>query len=382
VPAEGIHRPAWAEISRSALAHNVTTVRAVVGEALICAVVKANGYGHGALLVAPALLEAGADLLAVAIVDEGIELRSFGITAPILLLAEIPADTLGVALEHDLTVTVGSLGGARAVADVARALGGRYRVHLKIDTGMYRQGVDPADALEAARLLDTPHLTLEGLYTHFPVADGASDDDRSYTQRQMATFGDVVTGLAGAGITPPLVHLANSAGALGHPDSSAGLVRPGLALYGYTPAGWLSDALDARGLSLRPALSLRAHVVAARDVAAGERPSYGRRRPLAVDSRIVTVPFGYADGYPRRLFDAGASVLIGGQRFALAGSVTMDQLLVNVGDADVNVGDDVVLLGRDGDVSVSAEDWASWASTITWEILCGISARVPRVLVD
>ena len=382
MPAEGIHRPAWAEISRSALAHNIATVRSVVGEARICAVVKANGYGHGAQLVAPAMLEAGADLLAVAIVDEGIELRALGITAPILLLAEIPANTLRVALEHDLTLTVGSLEGARAVTTVAQELGGRYRVHLKVDTGMYRQGVAPADVLEAVALLDAPHLTLEGIYTHFAVADGDEEEDRAFTRSQTAIFDAVVASLEDRGISIPLVHLANSAGALGHPHATAALVRPGLALYGYTPSGWLRDALEARGLSLRPALSLRAHVVAARDVEAGERPSYGRRRPLAADSRVVTVPFGYADGYPRRLFDAGAHLLIGGRRVTLAGSVTMDQLLVNVGDADVRVGDDVVLLGRDGSETVSAEDWAHWASTITWEILCGISARVPRVLVD
>lgn len=382
MPAEGLHRPAWAEISRSALAHNIATIRSVVGEARICAVVKANGYGHGAQLVAPALLEAGADLLAVAIVDEGIELRDLGITAPILLLAEIPANTLRVAMEHDLTLTVGSLAGARAVAEVARELGGTYRVHLKVDTGMYRQGVDPADALEAAQILATPHLSLEGIYTHFPVADGVGEHDREFTMNQIVTFTQLVAALAAKGFRPPLVHLANSAGALGHLDSVAGLVRPGLALYGYAPAGWLGDALASRGLSLRPAMTLRAHVVAARDVVAGERPSYGRRQPLTADSRIVTVPFGYADGYPRRLFDAGAYVLIDGQRFPLAGSVTMDQLLVNVGTADVNVGDDVVLLGRDGIFSVTAEDWAVWASTITWEILCGISARVPRILVD
>jgi alanine racemase len=285
-------------------------------------------------------------------------------------------------MEHDLTLTVGSLAGARAVAEVARDLGGTYRVHLKVDTGMYRQGVDPADALEAAQILATPHLSLEGIYTHFPVADGVGDHDRVFTINQIVTFTQLVAALAAEGFRPPLVHLANSAGALGHLDSVAGLVRPGLALYGYAPAGWLGDALASRGLSLRPAMTLRAHVVAARDVVAGERPSYGRRQPLTADSRIVTVPFGYADGYPRRLFDAGAYVLIDGQRFPLAGSVTMDQLLVNVGTADVNVGDDVVLLGRDGIFSVTAEDWAVWASTITWEILCGISARVPRILVD
>jgi alanine racemase len=383
VPALGVHRPAWAEISASALAHNIGCLRAVVGDVKICAVVKANGYGHGATLVAPALLAGGADLLAVAIIDEGIELRNLGITAPILLLSEIPADTLAIALEHHLTLTVGSLEGAAAVADVAATLGGTHRVHLKIDTGMYRQGVSPADALEAARILRaSPHVVLEGVFTHFPVADGEGEEDRVFTESQMSLFAAVRAELTAAGHDIPLVHLANSAGALGHAASHELLVRPGLALYGYLPAGWLGAALAERGLTLRPALSLRAQVVATRRVPAGARPSYGRRRPLERDTTIVTVPFGYADGYPRRLFEAGAEVLINGRRYPLAGNVTMDQLLINCGDDDVACGDDVVLLGRDGDESISADDWARWAATISWEILCGIGARVPRVLVD
>ena len=382
MPVAGIHRPAWAEISRSAIAHNVTVLRSIVGDAALCAVVKANGYGHGATLVAPALVAAGADILAVAIIDEGIELREAGIVAPILLLSEIPADTIALALRHDLTLTVGSLDGARAVVEIARAEGRRATVHLKVDTGMYRQGVRPEDADAAVALLRDEAVTLEGLFTHFPVADGESEEEQSFTAEQVRIFDEVVHRLTAQGVAPRYVHLANSAALLGHPQSHGNLVRPGLALYGYAPAGWLREELERRGLSLRPALALRAQVVAVRRVAAGERPSYGRRRPLSTDATIITVPFGYADGYPRRLFEAGADVLVHGKRAPLAGTVTMDQLLVNVGDEPVALGDDVVLLGTSGDQQITADDWAAWGSTIAWEILCGIGARVPRVVVD
>ena len=383
MPVEGVHRPAWAEISSSALAHNIAVVRELLGPTQVCAVVKANGYGHGAVLAARAMIDGGADCLAVAIIDEGIELRAAGITAPILLLSEIPAETIGAALEAELTLTIGSLDGARAAASVASDLGGVHRVHLKIDTGMLRQGVAPREALRAARILhDCAALELEGVFTHFSVADGESVEDREFTGRQMDVFNRVRLELRKNGIEPASVHLANSAGVLGHASSYATLARPGLALYGYLPSPWLGDALASRGVTLRPALSLRAQVVATRRGEVGDRPSYGRRRELEVPSNIVTVPFGYADGYPRRLFDAGAHVLINGRRYPLAGMVTMDQLLVNCGDDPVSVGDDVVLLGTSGAESVSAEDWAAWAQTVTWEILCGIGARVPRVLVE
>ena len=383
MPAEGMHRRAWAEISSSALAHNIAVVRELLGPTQVCAVVKANGYGHGAVLAARAMVAGGADCLAVAIIDEGIELRDAGITVPILLLSEIPSATIPAALEADLTLTIGSLDGARAAADAASQLKGVYRVHLKIDTGMLRQGVSPREALRAARILnDCASLELEGVFTHFSVADGSSAEDRAFTARQVDIFNRVRGELRQHGIDPPSVHLANSAGVLGHPTSHATLARPGLVLYGYLPSPWLAEALTDRGVALRPALSLRAQVVATRRGEVGERPSYGRRRELTAPSTIATVPFGYADGYPRRLFDAGAHVLINGRRSPLAGVVTMDQLLINCADDDVKVGDDVVLLGSSGDESISAEDWAAWGQTVTWEILCGIGARVPRVLVE
>jgi alanine racemase len=383
MPVEGVRRPAWAEISASAIAHNVRALKAVMGDTLLCAVVKANAYGHGAQLAAKAALDGGADALAVAIVDEGIELRGSGISAPILLLAEIPPETIPDALSHSLTLTIGSLEGAKAAVASAERLGGLHRVHVKVDTGMHRMGVDPSVLDEVIDVLaSSPVIDLEGIYTHFSVADGSSADDRSFTRAQIDRFDEVVVALAARGVTPRIVHTANSAGALGYPESRRTMVRIGLALYGYLPEAWLCSALEAKGLKLETALTLRAQVVAVRRVEAGERPSYGRRRALERPATIATVPFGYADGYPRRLFDAGAEVLINATRYPLAGNVTMDQLLVDCGDDDVKPGDDVVLLGRQGDEEITAEEWARMADTITWEILCGIGARVPRVLVD
>ncbi len=358
-------------------------MKALLGDTLLCAVVKANAYGHGAQLTTKAVLAGGADSLAVAIVDEGVELRGIGVSAPILLLAEIPPGTIFDALTNSLTLTVGSLDGARAVVQSAEELGGVHRVHLKIDTGMHRMGVDPSEVDEVIDvLLASNAIDLEGIYTHFSVADGSSPEDRAFTRHQIELFDEVLDHLKARGVTPRVVHLANSAGALGYPEARRTMARVGLALYGYLPEGWLSGELEEKGLKLETALSLHAKVVAVRRVQAGERPSYGRRRALEHSATIATVPFGYADGYPRRLFDAGAEVLINGKRYPLAGNVTMDQLLVDCGDDEVKLGDVVVLLGRQGDEEITAEEWARRGDTITWEILCGIGARVPRVLVD
>ncbi len=380
---EGVRRPAWAEISARAIEHNVRAIKHVVGDIALCAVVKANAYGHGAPLVARAAVDAGADYLAVAMVDEGIELREHGIIAPILVLAEMPADSLGDALAHDLAITVGSLAGARDAVALAEQLRGRHRVHVKVDTGMHRMGVVPEDIDDVVDLLaGSSSIDVEGLYTHFSVAGGTGDADRDFTHAQIECFNGVVTRLRERDRLPRVLHAANTAGTLGHPDARYTMVRAGIALYGYLPSGWLAATLDERGEQLEAALTLRARVVAVRRVVAGSRPSYGRRRLAERDTTIATVPFGYADGYPRRLFDGGAEVLINGRRYPLAGDVTMDQLVVDVGDDEVELGDEVVLLGQQGDQSISAEDLANWAGTVSWEILACLGARVPRVLVD
>jgi len=377
---EGTRRPSWAEIDLMALRHNVTTLRHFVAPAQLCGVVKANGYGHGALFAARALLDAGVAGLAVAIVDEGVELRDGGITEPILLLAEAPAESLADALEAKLTLTVGSLDGAHAAVTAAQEAGGLTPVHVKVDTGMHRMGVVLDDLGAVLDVLHaSPNIVIEGMYSHFAVADSDLVEDREYCEVQMARFEKALAIAADKGINPPLTHLANSAAAIALPAARRSMVRVGLAAYGYLPHPSMDSLLAEQGFRLRPALSLHARVTAIRQLDAGDRPSYGRRRALPQAATVATVPFGYADGYPRRFFDAGAEVLINGIRHPLAGSVTMDQLVVDCVGGEVRVGDDVVLLGTQGDQTISADEWAAWGGTITWEILCGIGARVPRI---
>lgn len=377
-----MRRPAWAEISTSALAHNVRSMKAVIGSASLCAVVKADGYGHGAVLVAKAVLDAGADSLGVAIVDEGLELREAGVSVPILVQAEADSTAVPDALVNSLTMTVGSMAGAQDVIRAAEKLGGVHRVHVKVDTGMHRMGVDPSQVDEVVDVLRaSTNIDLEGLFTHFSVADGSSPEDRAFTRGQIELFNHVAGALAQRGDAPRVLHLANSAGAMAYPQSRQSMVRCGLALYGLYTQPWLSSALEEKGVDLEPVMTIRAKVSATRRVSAGERPSYGRLRPLERESTVVTVPFGYADGYPRRLFSAGAEVLINNKRYPLAGMVTMDQLVIDCGDDAVHVGDDVVLLGCQGDEEVSADELADLASTISHEIICGVGARVPRVAV-
>jgi alanine racemase len=379
VPAEGWRRPAWAEIDLAALARNTSTLAAIVAPAALCAVVKADAYGHGATTVASTLLDSGATSLGVALVDEGIELRDDGIDAPILLLSEVPSTAVGDAIDARLTLAVGSLNGARALCDV---VGSRRPepVHVKVDTGMHRQGVDPSALEELLVVLGSQGVDVGGLWTHLPVADGGSDESREFTRTQLDTFLGAVDKVRPRLGPDVVLHVANTAGALGFPESRLDAVRIGLGLYGYVPHPSMADVLDAAGLPpLEPVLSLKARVVAIRDLQTGARPSYGRRRALDVDARIATVPLGYADGVPRALFDGGQEVLIRGRRRALAGVVTMDQLVVDCDDDDVEVDDEVVLLGRQGDEVITADEWARSLATISWEVLCGIKQRVPKL---
>jgi alanine racemase len=258
-------------------------------------------------------------------------------------------------------------------------------VHVKVDTGMHRVGAAPEDLRAiAAAVLAEPSLQLEGIWTHLPVADGDAED-RAYTEGQLALFDHLVAELAAAGVTAPLLHAANTAGAIAFPLARHDMVRCGLGLYGYLPGRSVQEAFDAQagGERLRPAMALKARVVAVRMLEAGERPSYGRLRPLPARSLVATVPIGYADGVPRSLFDGGYEVLINGVRRPLAGAVTMDQLVVDCGnDESVRPGDEVVLLGRQGSEEITADDWATMAGTISYEVVCGVGPRMPRIVVN
>lgn len=368
-------RPVWAEVDLGAISANVATLRAVAAPAAMCAVVKADGYGHGAVPAARAALAGGADVLAVALVAEGVELREAGIDTVVMVLSQASADEIDTLVAADLDATVYTASGVRGLADAARRAGRTaerpVRAHLKVDTGMHRVGVQPDDAVELARsIADEPALDLRSVFTHCAVAD---EPGNPFTGEQLARFDAVLADLAAAGIEVPCTHAANTAATIDHPEARRGLVRCGIGIYGLDPAPALAGRVP-----LRPALSLHARVSHVKRVAAGEGISYGLRYRPTQETTIATVPLGYADGLPRRLGALGGTVLIGGTPRPIAGSVTMDQILVDCGDDPVEVGDEVVLLGRQGAAAIGAEDWAELLGTIAYEIVCGISPRVPR----
>jgi alanine racemase len=382
-------RPAWADIDLDAVRHNAGVLCRLAAPAQVCAVVKADGYGHGALAVARAALEGGASWLAVALVEEGVALRRAGIDAPILLLSEPPVESMDEALAQGIIPTVYTRAGLEALVRVATAAGrSAVDVHLKVDTGMHRVGADRSNALALAGVIAAdPALRLGAVWTHLAVADGADDGDRDFTRLQLDRFDEVLAALTGAGHRPPMSHVANSAGTISALRARRDLVRCGIALYGMAPTPTLAEELAALtgGQQLHPVLSLRTRVTFVQDLDAGERPSYGRRRPLPVRSTVATAPIGYADGVPRRLFDQGGEVLIRGIRRPLAGVVTMDQIVIDcgaVGSEPVEVGDEVVLIGRQGNEEITATEWAGLLGTINYEVLCDIGPRVPRVVVD
>lgn len=365
-------RPVWAEVDLDAIRHNVRAVREAVAPADVLAVVKADAYGHGALPVARAAIEAGAAMLGVALVEEGVALRHGGVRAPILVLSEPVASAAAAVVEHRLVPVVYTAPGITALADAVAAAGGApLPVHLKVDTGMHRVGCRPDAAVELARLIATrPELVLDGVLTHLAVADEVG---HPYNERQLDTFDTVLDALAAIGVHPRVVHAANTAAALTLPRARYSMVRPGIGVYGIAPAPGVDG-----GTNLVPALSVKAHVSFVKHVAAGEAVSYGLRHRVATDTWIATVPAGYADGVPRGLGAAGGVVLIGGRRRPIVGTVTMDQIMVDLGATPVEIGAEVVLLGRQGDEHVDAQEWADRLDTIAYEIVCGIGPRVPR----
>lgn len=365
-------RPTEALVRPSALTANVRRLRAIAPDAGYCAVVKADGYGHGAELAAAAARAGGADWLAVATAEEAVELaRGPGDGVPVLVLGEIGVqEARSVAQDRPvgLRLTVGSVAAAKILEE--ELSGPPVPVHLKVDTGMHRLGVDPTEVVEVARLLDSAaQTTLEGVWTHLAVADDPGDP---FTDEQLERFRRALTGLAAAGVQPRVVHAANSAGLIAHPASVNDLVRVGIAQYGVDPG----EALVGR-VELEPVLSLVSRVRALRTVAPGEGVSYGRRWRAESETRVATVPIGYADGVRRSSPDAGVEVLIRGLRRPMLGVVTMDQLMVAVDD-DVALDDEVVLIGEQGGDRVTANEIAGRLGTIGYEVLTSIGPRVPR----
>ena len=369
-------RATVAEIDLSAIAHNVAVMKEFAGTARLLAVVKANGYGHGAVSVAETALAAGAHGLCVALVQEGVELRRAGIEAPVLVLSEQPIEQVGDLVAHGLIATAYSTRYIDALASEAKRLDVvGHEVHLKIDTGMNRVGSAPSNAVElAGRIIArSPQLSLGGVFTHLATADSP---DPSETRAQLARFDTALDELRRAGVDPGWVHAANSAATIAHPDARRDMVRTGIALYGIAPDVSMTPLCE----RLRPALTLRSRVSFVKRVSAGEGVSYGLRHRFVVATNVATVPLGYADGVPRGLGLSGGQVLIGGKRRPIVGVVTMDQLMVDCGDDDVRVDDEVVLIGSQGNESIDANEWGSLLGTIGYEVVCAISARVPRVV--
>ena len=371
--AEARTRPAWADVDLDAIEANTRAVAGVVGPAEICAVVKANGYGHGADDAARAALRGGASRLGVALAEEGVALRKGGIEAPVLLLSQPSAAAMADVVRYDLTPTLYTTRAISALASAAKRRSATVPVHVKVDTGMHRVGAEPDAAVAlAAQIANTPQLELEGFYTHLAVSEDLGRT--GVTEAALDRFDAAVEKLGAQGVTPRILHAANSGGALGHVRSHYDMVRVGIALYGYAPGPDLADRVP-----LVPAMSLRARVTHVQHLAAGEGVSYGLRYTTARPTVLATLPLGYADGVPRALSAAHACVLVGGRPCPIAGAITMDQLMVDCGpDSTVELGDEVVLLGTQGDETITAEDWAQRLGTISYEVLCGIGPRVPR----
>lgn len=369
-------RPTWIEVDTGAIAHNVAALRAHVAPTPVWAVVKADGYGHGAVAAARAALDGGAEGVAVALVEEAEELRAAGVEGRVLLLSEPPVEAVDRVVAARVEPAVYSRSLVDAVGAAAAARGAEpWPVHLKVDTGMHRVGATPAEAVELARAVaDHPALALASVWTHLAVAD---EPESPFTDEQLARFDRACAAIVAAGVAVGRRHAANSAGALAHPSARLDLVRVGIATYGIAPCPALAGVVD-----LRPALRLVSRVSHVKTVAAGSAISYGQRYTVATDTTIATVPVGYADGVRRSLAAAGGEVLVGGRRRPIAGTVTMDQITVDCGpDAEVSRGDEVVLLGRQGDEEITAEEWARLLDTIGYEVTCGLGRRIPRVTV-
>lgn len=364
--------PTVAIVDLSALAHNLAQARRhLPGTCGILAVVKADAYGHGAVAVSRALSGMGVMRFGVANVREGAVLREAGLQTPILVMGALLPEQVPGLLAYGLTPVVHDPVIADRLAELVRSRPEPYPVHIKVDTGMGRLGLEPQSVLP---LLTAPcfkgPLRIEGLLTHLADADS---QDPGYTNSQIARFARVVEQVQAAGFSIPLIHAANSAAIVCHPAAHFTLARPGLMLYGYhdTPP-------NCRAPELRPVLSLATKVVQLRTLASGESVSYNRTYVAGRPSRIAILPVGYADGYNRLLSNRG-HVLIHGRPAGIVGRICMDMTMVDVTDIpEVNPGDDVILIGRQGAAQITADDLAAWTGTIAYEVLCGIGSRVSR----
>lgn len=368
-----MYRPLWAEIDLGALRHNFTRIQQCAGKGIaIAATIKQAAYGHGLIPVARELARAGADFFAVESIEEAIILRHNHITKPILILTAVLPQYAHAFIRYRLTALAVDIDFIRSLDACARKKNTIAPVHIKIDTGMGRLGLDYRQAIDFIKKVACyPGIRIEGICTHLPVAD----TDTKFTAGQIAAFDACIHALQAAGITSTYTHCANSAGIIGFSSARCTMVRPGLALYGIEP-------IPAQPLGLKPVLSLKSKVVFIKEMPRGTSVGYGRAYRVKKPTRIATAAIGYADGYPWALSNKG-NVLIKGARYPVAGRVCMDHIMIDIGmRAPIAIGDEVVLIGCQGKKRITAQQVADWAKTIPYEIVSHISFRLPRIYIN
>lgn len=365
----------WAEVDLDAIAHNMREIRKITNpSSQIMAVVKADAYGHGFLEVTRTLLENGADRLAVAVLQEGKQLRSRGVTVPILILGASGNDSIEDLINFDITPSVFTYEFAKALSYEAERKEKVTKIHIKIDTGMSRIGYLAGDdneeiADEIIKISRLPYIEIEGIFSHFAASD---EYDASYTHLQFDRFMDVCQRLESKGLNIPIKHICNSAGIMMYPEMHLDMVRPGVILYGMYP----SDEVDKSRLDLIPAMTLKSTITHVKEVEAGRGVSYGREYITKGVTKIATVPIGYADGYLRRLAKEG-KMIVNGVKVPIIGRICMDQCMIDVTNVNnTDRGDEVIIFGREG---VTIDDLAKWLDTINYEVACVIGKRIPRI---
>lgn len=367
-------RPTWAEIDLGAIRHNIQQFRLhISSRTQLMAIVKADGYGHGAVQVARTAVAAGVSFLCVGMVEEAIELRENGLTTPILILGFTPQEYASYLVQYNLTPSVFTLAEAQAFSRAAVQSATRLDVHIKVDTGMARVGCQAGEADSfVQQIAALPGLQVAGLYTHFASADQA---DLTFARLQLSRYLALVQRLEAQGIMIPFKHVANSAAAICMPEAQLDIVRLGIGLYGLYPSAEVSQ----KQIQLRPAMTLKAKIIYIKDVPAGVGVSYGSTFVTTQPTRIATLNIGYGDGYRRQLSNLG-QVLVHGKRVPIVGRICMDQTMINVQDvAGVQAGDEVVVFGRQNGAQLPADEVASWLDTINYEVVTAISRRVPRI---
>ncbi len=368
-------RPTAVEIDLSALKHNIQAIRDKVSPAKVLAVVKANAYGHGAIEVSKTVLANGADYLGVACIEEGIALRDAGIQAPILVLSSSGLNHTDLYLEYDLDITLYDHEGLERVKASARSCKKIPRIHVKIDTGMGRMGIhwQKAEAFIREIYRDST-LLLQGVYTHFATSDHI---DKSYALLQAERFKQILSDVKAAGIAVPLAHGANSGAILDLPETYFDMVRPGILMYGHYPSDHTTESVH-----IKPVMEFKTRVLYTKALAKGESVSYDRIFIADRDTRVATLPVGYEDGYNRLLSNCG-EVLIQGRRFPVIGRVTMDMIVVDLGDdTSVQEGDEVVLFGKQDNNEITVESICEKINTIPYEVICWVSNRVQRIYIN